>query len=76
MTSKVKKKFLDSSKTITNYLKKENITEASQVENYFLTFPEKYTEYDPDNEQYKAAVESAKTLFKKYPKIKVKTKND
>jgi len=66
--------FSDSSKTITNHLKKENMTEAAQMDNYFLSYPEKYQEYDPDNAQYKAAIESAKNLFKKFPKIKVISK--
>ena len=67
------KLFLDASKTITNHLKKQNMTEAAQMENFFLNFPEKYQEYDPDNEKYIEAMKSAKELFKKFPKIKVTT---
>ena len=49
------------------------MTEAAQMENFFLNFPEKYQEYDPDNEKYIEAMKSAKELFKKFPKIKVTT---
>jgi len=43
------------------------------MDNYFLSYPEKYQEYDPDNESYKAAKESAKEFIKKFPRIKVKS---
>jgi hypothetical protein len=41
------------------------------MENYFLSNPEQYQDYDPVNEDYKAAVEKAKEKYKQFPKIKV-----
>lgn len=61
----------DTSKTITNYLKKQEMTEIAQMENYFLSHPEQFVEYDPENEKYRAAREMAKEKYIKFPKIKV-----
>ena len=47
-------------KTISKFLQKEPMTEVIQMENYFLSFPELYQDYDPENEQYKAALKVAK----------------
>lgn len=44
------------------------------MENFFLSFPEKYQEYNPENEKYKAVSEEAKQKIKAFPKIKVSPK--
>lgn len=47
------------------------MTDIAQMENYFLSNPEQFIDYDPENEKYRAAREKAIKEYKKFPKIKV-----
>ncbi|CAG5112310.1 Oidioi.mRNA.OKI2018_I69.chr2.g6537.t1.cds [Oikopleura dioica] len=60
----------DSPKSISKYLQNQSITEVAQLDNFFLSFPEQYQDYDPEDEKYLAALEAAKNQFKSFPKIK------